>query len=1339
MTPGRPEPRRPGAAESSDRPRARGDAYRPGRPEPRGDDTFRPADRPLRERPAAGRPRVPNRPEPVRGRGQGERRPAPTRSRQVDRAADPAALDGAAAGSGRGPSGSSPPTGSTQVAPGTRQAAPVRTTRTRPAVSHRGRRTRRDSGARVDTRRRTKAALVIVLTLLAVALGRLVTIQTVEGRGLAATSLAQKTHNLVLHAQRGTIEDRNGNALAFTVAGAAIATRPADFQNDSQRAQVADILVAALGSAVDRATLLADMEPRAGRSYVYLAHQVMPAQATAIMARITKVLTDHHASVKAQAKLLNAVVSEEEDIRTRSDGTLAASVVGLTDRDGTGLSGIESKFNSTLQGKDGSRTVEVDNIGTAIPNTVSNLHPAVNGTDVRLTLDPDLQYTVQQQLRAQVISSKARGGCAIVKGISDGQVYAMDCYQPGKTAANTEKLVITTFEPGSVNKVVTFAAALDRGLITPTTHVLVPGQIEMGGREIHDDWSHDPVEMTATGILGKSSNVGTLMIAQKVGQTAFAQELAKYGLGKKTGIELPGEQSGSYPPESQWSGTSFANLPIGQGISMTLLQLVDMYQAIGNKGVLVPPTIIAGTSKDGTYTPSGTPSTTQVMKQSTAATLLDMLRGPIQSGDWYTRGTGPAAAIPGYQVAGKTGTAQQVDPVTKAYSRTLNTATFAGIVPADDPKYAIAIMLDAPVNGSEGGGQRSPAVQEDRLVRAAGRGCAAVADPVARRRPHTYDRSGLRASYRPASGQVAFTRRVHLTTRPPPAGLRPTGLSPVCRCGELAQTGRSAGAVGLSSPVAPDGRAEATVTGITLRAQDVRPGDLFAAVPGTRVHGAKFAGDAVRAGAAAILTDRSGLAAVLERGGAAEAATGAAQPVVPVLVVDDPRAVLGTVAAAVYGDPSSRLAVVGVTGTSGKTTTGYLLEAALTAGGHRSGLVGTVETRIAGRASKSMLTTPEAPDLQALFARMAEQGVEAVAMEVSSHALSLGRVAGTRFTVGAFTNLSQDHLDFHPDMESYFQAKAMLFDGRSAAGVVNIDDDYGRRLAGMHPEVVTVSADGNPNADWVVVETAPDGASDAAPDTMPDHAATSAAPGAPGSRPTSLRSGGQRFVVRRPTGDLLTVDLSLPGRFNVANAVLALACVDALGRDVEAAAGALRDVVVPGRMERVDAGQDFLVVVDYAHKPAALTAVLTAIAADTVGRLIVVVGAGGDRDAGKRPVMGQVAAEFADLLIITDDNPRSENPAAIRAAVLRGAVAEHPRVRPGTADIREIGDRHEAIRTAVAAAATGDAVVIAGKGHEQGQDVGGAIHPFSDRAEACAALAGRGWTGAPPAAAQGTT
>nr|WP_229674544.1 UDP-N-acetylmuramoyl-L-alanyl-D-glutamate--2,6-diaminopimelate ligase [Nakamurella endophytica] len=505
----------------------------------------------------------------------------------------------------------------------------------------------------------------------------------------------------------------------------------------------------------------------------------------------------------------------------------------------------------------------------------------------------------------------------------------------------------------------------------------------------------------------------------------------------------------------------------------------------------------------------------------------------------------------------------------------------------------------------------------------------------------------------------------------------------------------------VAGAAAPPGAADVAVQGITLRAQHVRPGDLFAALPGTRVHGAAFADDARQAGAVAVLTDAAGAAAVATRDAAdgadrADGAGGAAA--LPVLVCPDVRAVLGDVAAAVYGDPSRRLAVLGVTGTSGKTTTCYLLEAALQAGGDPVGLIGTVQTRIGGQASPSALTTPEAPDLQALFAVMAEQGARAVAMEVSSHSLELGRVAGTRFAVGAFTNLSQDHLDFHPDMESYFRAKSLLFDGRSDRAVVDVDGPYGRRLAATVPGAVTVSGTGSTPADWSLAELRP------------------------------VAGGTQQLCIRRPDGPVLDVSLALPGPFNAANAVLALACVarSGTGVDVDAAARALATVVVPGRMERVDAGQPFLAVVDYAHKPAALEAVLEAVGAGLTGRLIVVVGAGGDRDRGKRPLMGAAVAAWADLVVVTDDNPRSESPAAIRAAVLAGTRGAMRR-RPGQADVREVGDRHEAIRAAVAAARAGDVVVVAGKGHETGQEVAGVVHEFSDRDEVRAALAGRGF------------
>jgi UDP-N-acetylmuramoyl-L-alanyl-D-glutamate--2,6-diaminopimelate ligase len=502
------------------------------------------------------------------------------------------------------------------------------------------------------------------------------------------------------------------------------------------------------------------------------------------------------------------------------------------------------------------------------------------------------------------------------------------------------------------------------------------------------------------------------------------------------------------------------------------------------------------------------------------------------------------------------------------------------------------------------------------------------------------------------------------------AFLRPTSTRPV----ELAAV---AAAAGLAAPAG----AGTTITGITLRAADARPGDLFAALPGTRVHGADFAAAALAAGAVAVLTDPAG---------AARPGLGA----VPVLVHERPRDVVGPVAALVYGDPTARLQVLGVTGTSGKTTVAHLLEAGLLAAGRTSGLLGTVGNRVVGPDGESLrrlpaaFTTPEAPDLQALFAVMAEAGATDVAMEVSSHALALGRVAGTRFAVAAFTNLSQDHLDFHRDMEDYFAAKAALFDGRAERAVICVDDAWGQRLAARTPHAVTVSTTGS--AGWRAIDR----------DVDPD--------------------GTQRFTALAPGGAATPVRLQLPGAFNVANALVALACLDAVGVPPAVAVGAFAGLAVPGRMQRVEAGQPFLAVVDYAHKPAAVAALLDTLRAQVPGRLIVVLGCGGDRDRGKRPLMGAVAAARAELLVVTDDNPRSEDPAQIRAAMLAGA-----RTEPARGEVLEVGDRREAIAVAVSHARPGDAVVVAGKGHETGQEVRGTKFPFDDAAVLAAAVAVR--------------
>ncbi|MDV8066483.1 UDP-N-acetylmuramoyl-L-alanyl-D-glutamate--2,6-diaminopimelate ligase [Rhodococcus sp. IEGM 1366] len=476
------------------------------------------------------------------------------------------------------------------------------------------------------------------------------------------------------------------------------------------------------------------------------------------------------------------------------------------------------------------------------------------------------------------------------------------------------------------------------------------------------------------------------------------------------------------------------------------------------------------------------------------------------------------------------------------------------------------------------------------------------------------------------------------------------------------------------------GKAATVVSGVDLRAQDIVAGDLFAALPGARSHGAQFAGDALASGAAAILTDDDGLALLRASN------PGVDRPVM-VLVHPKPRDVLGEISAEIYSRPSEKMQVIGITGTSGKTTTSYLLEAALVGAGRNPGLVGTIETRIHGRRVPSALTTPEAPHLHALFAVMAEQGIDTVVMEVSSHALSLGRVDGIRFDIGAFTNLSQDHLDFHRNFEEYFAAKARLFDPASTvhaeSSVICVDDVWGRRMAEVASAGdVTTVATTEAESDWKVgsVEVAADGS--------------------------------QLFDLSGPNEQSWPVSLRLPGRYNVANAALALTVSAKAGIDVQSAVAAVGSVDVPGRVQRIDRGQDFLAVVDYAHKPAALEAVIATLRNQVSGRVGVVVGAGGDRDAGKRALMGEAGARGSDLLIVTDDNPRTEVPATIRAAVMAGALAV-PESERGV--VLEVGDRAEAIEQAVRWAQPGDVVLVAGKGHETGQEIDGVKHPFDDR------------------------
>jgi UDP-N-acetylmuramoyl-L-alanyl-D-glutamate--2,6-diaminopimelate ligase len=465
--------------------------------------------------------------------------------------------------------------------------------------------------------------------------------------------------------------------------------------------------------------------------------------------------------------------------------------------------------------------------------------------------------------------------------------------------------------------------------------------------------------------------------------------------------------------------------------------------------------------------------------------------------------------------------------------------------------------------------------------------------------------------------------------------------------------------------IAGSGDLATPVTGASLDSRRVTPGDLYAALPGAHGHGVAYWEEARGRGAVALLTDTEGAARVGND--------------VPMLVVPAVRPVLGHVCALVYGEPATSLHMIGVTGTQGKTTTTRLLESGLAGAGVPAAVVGTVGTRILGEDVASVLTTPEAPELQRLFRQMADSGVEACAMEVSSHALVMGRVGGIVFDVGVFLNLGRDHLDFHADMEDYFAAKASLFTPEHARrGLVNLDDAWGRRLRERSEiPLESLSADGQ-EADWMARDIDPS-------------------------------ASGSRFRITGPDGLDIPAGSPIPGAFNVANTLAAVAGAATAGYDPAAVARAVaQGPGVPGRLERIDEGQDFAVIVDYAHKPDAVAAALATLRPVTAGRLIVVLGAGGDRDPGKRALMGEIAGDRADVLVVTDDNPRSEDPGEIRAAILAGTTG-------GSAEVVEIGDRRAAIAEALRRAGAGDVVLVAGKGHESGQEVDGVLHPFDDR------------------------
>jgi UDP-N-acetylmuramoyl-L-alanyl-D-glutamate--2,6-diaminopimelate ligase len=453
-----------------------------------------------------------------------------------------------------------------------------------------------------------------------------------------------------------------------------------------------------------------------------------------------------------------------------------------------------------------------------------------------------------------------------------------------------------------------------------------------------------------------------------------------------------------------------------------------------------------------------------------------------------------------------------------------------------------------------------------------------------------------------------------------------------------------------------------TVTGITHDNRNVEPGFIFVALAGFNKHGIEFAPEAVDAGAVAVLTDSDGAHQMSGHD-------------VPVIVSANPRADMAHAAQIIYGNSQSRLMSVGITGTNGKTTTAHMVNSLLEQNHMKPLMIGTVGIRFDGESIPSSRTTPESSELHKLLCATEQQGSKSLVMEVSSHALTLSRVGGVVFDVAVFTGLTQDHLDFHGNMENYFEAKASLFtSSMSKHAVVCIDDEWGQKLIDRS-EIPTLTYSVTRSADWTARDIKVD------------------------------ESGRTTFIAKGPVAEF-EINLALPGIFNVANALAAIAVSDALNLVDAKIAESLADVTVAGRLERINKGQRFVALVDYAHTPDAVSRVVEVARTYATGKVITVLGCGGDRDSTKRPLMGSSASP-SDVIVVTDDNPRSEDPSTIRTAIKSGVL--YP------SKVVEIGDRESAIVYAVSIAQAGDWILVLGKGHETGQEVNGVITPFDDR------------------------
>jgi cell division protein FtsI (penicillin-binding protein 3) len=530
-----------------------------------------------------------------------------------------------------------------------------------------------------------------MITLLVVVVGRLVVLQGVDGAAYAQAAEDSRMRTYPITAVRGEITDRAGRVLAYSVDAQRVVADPTVVADPARTAL-------ALTTLLDvPASELTEKLSRDSR-YVVLARQVS---------------TDVTDRIKALPLATRAgLVYEDDPVRLYPAGAVAGQLVGFVGSDGNGLAGIEQTFQDKLAGTDGKERVEVDGSGNPIPSGIDDTTPATDGGSVALTIDEDLQYVVQQRLDAACADGATSSGSAVVLDVHTGEVAAMaSCpgYDPAHYNRTDPELlgnasVSDVYEPGSVMKAVTLAAAIEEGKAQPDTVLQVPGHIQAGDAVVTDAHDHAPIGFTVTGILAKSSNVGAIMLAREVGDDKLEKYLRAFGIGSRAGIELPGESAGILQKAADWTASRAANVPIGQGVSVTTLQMASVYQTLANGGVRIPPRIVSSvTAPDGTVTPAGRPQGTRVVSTSTADKLTYMLEAVVGKG-----GTAPLGEVDGFRVVGKTGTAQRANPDCSCYDGGGYFTTFVGYAPADDPQYVVAVDLERPTSSAEGGQVAAP-------------------------------------------------------------------------------------------------------------------------------------------------------------------------------------------------------------------------------------------------------------------------------------------------------------------------------------------------------------------------------------------------------------------------------------------------------------------------------------------------------------------------------------------------------------------------------------------------------------------------------------------------------